>query len=78
MAVVFKLNKQGFKTQVLQSAEMQNAINQATEGIRRRAGDGYGSSTTMGRNRALGMVWPDSFKAKLDNSEYNTLLKAIK
>lgn len=78
MSVKFKLNKSGFKTQVLQSGEMQQAIRTETERIRANCGEGYYSRSSVGRNRALGMVWAGTYEAMKDNSENNTLLRSIK
>ena len=77
-SIKFELNTKGFMEQVLKSNGMQEAVQNATDGIRSRCGDGYEASTTLGRNRVLGMVWPDTYEAMVDNSDNNTLLKAVK
>lgn len=75
--LVFKLNRKGVR-EMMRGPEMMDAVKQTTDEIRSRCGDGYFRSTRIGRNRALGMVYAGTYDAKLDNSENNTLLKALR
>ena len=75
--LVFKLDRKGVR-EMLKGPEMMDAIKQTTNAIQSRCGHGYFTSTKIGRNRALGMVYAGTYEAKLDNSENNTLLKALR
>ena len=72
-----KLNGAGIR-EMLKSEEMQSIINEKASDIRNRCGEGYDHNTLVGKNRAVGMVWADTNKARNENSKYNTLLKAVK
>lgn len=73
----FKLNGSGVR-ELLKSESMQGLLVEKATGIRNRCGDGYAQDIHVGKNRANAMVYADDFKAKLDNSKNNTILKAIK
>lgn len=75
---IFKLNKQGVK-ELLQCDEMRAIIESHAAEMAEELGDGYsyemGTSTKDGRVRAI--VKTDSDKAKKENLEKNTILKAV-
>ena len=71
----FVLNKKGVR-ELLTSPEMAAVIGEYTKAVEGTAGDGYGSNVQTG-HRAVGRVYPASPKASKDNSDNNTLLKAI-
>lgn len=73
----FVLNRKGV-SDLMKSEQMQNVLKEKASKIHNRLGDGYGQDTYIGRNRANAMVWADSIEAKRDNSENNTILKAVK
>ncbi len=73
----FELNGGGVR-ELLQSEQMQGILTEKATAIRNRCGDGYAQDIHLGKNRANAMVYADSFKAKIDNSKNNTILKAIK
>ena len=73
----FELNGGGVR-ELLQSEQMQGILTEKATAIRNRWGDGYAQDIHVGKNRANAMVYADSFKAKIDNSKNNTILKAIK
>lgn len=73
----FKLNKAGVR-ELLKSKEMQKVLKEKADGIKARCGDGYEQDMMVGKNRAKAMVWADTPKAISDNSENNTILKAVK
>jgi hypothetical protein len=77
MANKFELNYAGVG-ELLKSHEMQGVLTKKAEAIKSRCGDGYGQDIYVGRNRANAMVWPESAKAKRDNMQSNTLLKAVR
>ena len=45
--------------------------------VQGRAGDGYEVTTYTGRNRANASVHAETYEARKDNYENNTLLKAL-
>lgn len=75
--IKFELNSAGVKS-ILKSAEARSLCAQKASEIVSRCGAGYGSDTFVGSNRVNAMVFADSAKAKKDNSENNTLLKAMR
>ena len=72
-----ELNKAGVK-ELLKSQEMQNMLTAKASGVRTRCGDGYSQDIYVGRNRANAMVKAETAKARSDNSENNTILKAVR
>lgn len=73
---IFKLNRSGV-AELMKSQAMQDVLNERAKTIKERAGDGYEQDIYIGKNRANAMVKAESFKARKDNSENNTLLKAV-
>lgn len=72
----FELNQAGVRA-LMQSPEMQSILKgQASDAVN-RLGSGYDSDIFVGKNRANAMVYADSFKARLENSKENTILKAV-
>lgn len=72
-----KLNSAGVR-ELLKSKEMQEVITEHATSIKGRAGDGYEQDLQVGKNRANAMVWAETSKAKSENFENNTLLKAVR
>lgn len=75
--VIFKLNRNGVK-QLLKSTEMQSVITKHAHNIQSRCGDGYELTEKIGKNRAMARVTAKTKKAKKDNYNNNTLLKALR
>ena len=73
----FKLNYAGVG-QLLKSSKMQAVLASKATEIKTRAGEGYDQDTYVGKTRANAMVYADSSKAKRDNMNNNTLLKAVR
>lgn len=73
---IFKLNRSGV-AELMKSQAMQDVLSEHAKTIKERAGDGYEQDIYVGKNRANAMVKAESFKARKDNSENNTLLKAV-
>ena len=73
----FKLNTKAFRTEVINAEYMVQMTREVAEFVKDRCGDGYEASAQKGRKRALGMVWAETFEAKKNDSDNNTLLKAI-
>ena len=77
MSKNFKLNRAGVR-QLMQSAEMQSVLRDKASQIQARCGDGYESDVMVGKNRANAMVRAATSKAKRDNMDNNTILKAVR
>lgn len=73
----FKLNSSGVSS-LLKSAEMQSVLTKKATDIKNRCGDGYEQDIYVGKNRANAMVRAATVKAKKDNMDNNTLLKAVR
>ncbi|MGT2744869.1 hypothetical protein ACVRW4_05950 [Streptococcus phocae subsp. phocae] len=73
----FELNIAGV-AELMKSSEMQQVLTAKAEAVRERCGDGYEQDIYVGRNRANAMVSAKTKKAKKDNLENNTLLKAVR
>lgn len=77
MSSKFKLNRSGV-AELMRSEAMQGVLNEHATRIQNRCGDGYEQDIYVGKNRANAMVSATSFKAKKDNMDNNTLLKAMR
>ena len=73
--VRFELNRAGVR-ELLKSQEAMNVCKTYATAIQSRAGDGYEVDTYTGRTRANASVYAATYKARRDNMENNTLLKA--
>lgn len=80
MSRSFRLNRTNFKNEVMKADFMVQLIEETVSEIENRAnyngGGGYVGSYKVGRKRAMGMVRADNFKARKDDFDNNTLLKA--
>lgn len=74
--VKIKLNRAGVR-ELLRSKEMGEVIKEQAVMITRRAGEGYGMSHKIGKNRQIYTVFTDTIDAVKDNMDHNTLLKAV-
>lgn len=77
MSKKFKLNRAGVR-ELMKSKEMQSILKEEAAAIKGRCGDGFDQDLHVGKNRANAMVWAESPKAKAENSENNTILKAVR
>lgn len=75
--VKFKLNRSGV-AELMRSSAMQAVLQEYATGIRNRCGDGYTQDIYVGKNRANATVSAETYKAKRDNLENNTILKAVR
>ncbi len=73
----FKLNRAGVG-QLLKGQEMQNILNSYAYASLSRLGDGYEADTFVGFDRAHAIVKAVTTEARRENSENNTLLKAVR
>ena len=71
------LNSAGVR-ELLNSSEMEELCGQLGAQICGRCGEGYATDHRKGKTRANSMVWADTYQAKADNMENNTILKALK
>ena len=74
--VDFKLNRAGVR-QLLQSPEAASVCMDYAVRVQSRAGTGYSVSTYVGRNRVNASVHAETYEARKDNHDHNTLLKAL-
>ena len=72
----FELNSAGV-VELMKSVEMAAVLNEFAEAVAGRAGTGYKISEVMSGDRAKAFVTADTDEAIADNSENNTLLKAL-
>ena len=77
MGKVFKLNLAGLN-ELMKSTAMAAVLDQAAGAVASAAGDGYEVEKAHPiRFVGISAVHASTYKAKLDNSENNTLLKAV-
>ena len=70
------LNTQGVR-ELLKSEEMMSICKEHAETVRKKCGDGYIASSYAGTNRVNASVTAETFEAKQDNLQNNTILKAV-
>lgn len=75
-SIDFKLNRAGVR-ELLQSGEMAAVVTSLGSNVLSRVGTGYEISTVVGQNRVNCRVSAVTYEAKKENSEQNTLLKAL-
>lgn len=75
--MVFKLNREGVR-ELMRSPAMMNVCRDYAGRALERLGDGYEADTHVGTNRVNAMVSAKSYQAKKENSESNTILKAVR
>ena len=68
--------KRGEIRKLLQSPMMTAMLRNESRAIASRAGQGYGSSTTVGKSRAHGYVFPMTLDARRDAAKNHTLERA--
>ena len=74
--VKFELDKGGVR-ELLRSQEALNVCKGYAESARSRAGEGYEVTTYVGTNRANASVHAETYEARKDNYDNNTLLKSL-
>ena len=72
----FELNRAGVRELML-SDEMRSGLEDIANGVLGRLGDGYSTETYQGRNRINVEVKADTYQARRENAENNTILKAV-
>lgn len=74
--VKFELDRAGVR-ELLRSPEAASVCRSYAENVKGRAGEGYEVTTYTGRNRANASVHAETYEARRDNYDNNTLLKAL-
>ncbi len=75
--MTFKLNRAGVRA-LMKSEEMQTILKDIADNALNSLGEGYKSDLRVGKNRANAMVYADTYQAKKDNLENNSILKAVR
>lgn len=75
--VEIKLNSSGVK-ELLRSQEMKAICEEHANNALGRLGDGYTVTSMTGKNRVNVSVFAESYQAKRENLEHNTILKALR
>lgn len=75
--IKFELNKDGVR-ELLQSDEMMSVCLEYANNAMNSLGSGYEVTSVVGSNRVNAEVAAVSYSAKKDNSENNSILKAIR
>lgn len=74
--IKFELDRSGVR-ELLRSDEMMEICREYADKAVDRLGDGYEASEHTGRNRVNASVKAVSYKARKENLENNTILKAV-
>lgn len=61
---------------LLKSSEVQEELGRLTQRAATSAGPGFKAETTVGRGRALGMVYPETESALRAERKYHRLMRA--
>lgn len=72
-----EVNAKGIR-ELLKSEGAMNMCMNIADGIAQELGDGYGTNSRMGRNRAIAEIKAETAEAYYSNLKHNTLLKAVK
>jgi hypothetical protein len=72
----FELNRDGVR-ELLTSPEMMRICEGYANKAKSQLGEGYSVTTHTGKNRVNASVAAQTFKARRENAENNTILKAV-
>lgn len=75
--VKIQLNRQGVQ-EMMKSPEMMAICKDLADDALGRLGDGYVVTTYNGKTRVNASIMAETYQAKKENSENNTILKAIR
>lgn len=75
--VRIELNREGVR-ELLRSDEMKSICEGHANTALTRLGDGYETSSMVGKNRVNAEIKAVSYKAKIDNLKNNSILKALR
>ncbi|MBQ8559050.1 MAG: hypothetical protein IJ439_03595 [Tyzzerella sp.] len=71
------LNKEGVR-ELLRSNEMMAICEEHANKALGQLGEGYIVTTMTGQNRVNASIYAESYEAKKENMEHNTILKALR
>ena len=74
--VKFELNREGVR-ELMRSPEMMAICKEYADKAQAQLGDGYTVTTHTGRTRVNASVGAESHKARQENSDTNSILKAV-
>ena len=74
--VKFRLDRAGVR-ELLRSPEAMSVCRDYANAVQSRVGEGYEVTTHVGRNRVNASVHAETYEARKDNYDNNTLLKAL-
>lgn len=75
--VKIELNTSGVR-ELLKSSEMKAECEKHAKQALGKLGDGYMVTTHTGKNRVNASIYAESYRARRDNMENNTILKALR
>ncbi len=75
--VEIELNSEGVRD-LLRSEEMQAECKKRANEAVGKLGPGYKVSTHVGKNRANASIYAESYQARQDNMENNSILKSLR
>ena len=75
--LVVKLNRAGVR-KLLQSPELENGLTQIAFAAQNRLGEGYEASYYTAQTRVVAEVSAESYAARKENADTNSILKALK
>lgn len=73
----FELNSHGVR-ELLQSQEMMGICKQYASKAQSKLGEGYEVTTHTGKTRVNAQIKAETYKARKDNAENNSILKALR
>ena len=73
----FELNSQGVR-ELLQSQEMMGICKKYASKAQSKLGEGYEVTTHTGKTRVNAQIKAETYKARKDNAENNSILKALR
>lgn len=75
--ITVRLNRAGVR-KLLKSQEMENGLSQIAFAAQNRLGDGYEASYYTAQTRVVAEVSAESYAARKENADTNSILKALK
>lgn len=75
--VTIQLNSEGVR-EMLRSEEMKTICEEHANKALGKLGPGYTVTSMTGKNRVNASIFAESYEAKRDNMENNTILKALR
>lgn len=73
----FELNRAGVR-QLLRGDAIQGALKGCASRAKSKLPSGYEQDIYIGKNRSNAMIWAETASARKDNSDNNSILKALR